>query len=82
MRIFHMFHESFAAKNDFMTDGTRRGSGATYHERCVLLQNTKVQLKLLRGMRSQTALCGESLPTYVAMKRPVLGPFDLGVVVP
>lgn len=47
MRILHVFDQGFTPENDFVAYGARGGGGTPYHEGRVLLQNTKVQLKLL-----------------------------------
>lgn len=79
MGVLHVFHESFATEEEFVADGTAGRVGAADQGGVLLEHNTLLQL--LRRVGTKAGFCGEAFAADVAMERPVLRPFHLGVVI-
>lgn len=71
--VLHVLHESFATEEEFVADGTAGRVGAA--------DQGGVLMTDLRRVGTKAGFCGEAFAADVAMERPVLRPFHLGVVI-
>lgn len=72
--VLHVLHQSFATEEEFVADRTA-GCVRAADQGGVLMTD-------LRRMGTEAGLRGEALSADVAVERPVLRPFHLGIVIP